>query len=42
MAREITRIQNELTRLAATKTRLLEQQARPKLPNPAGIRRHAS
>ena len=41
-AREITRIQQELTRLAATKTRQLEQQTRPKLPPISGIRQHAS
>lgn len=38
MANQIHQIQQELTRLAGHKTRHLEQQARPKLPNPAGIR----
>lgn len=42
MATEISRLQAELTRLTATKTRRLEEQTRPKIPNPTGIRRHAS
>ena len=42
MAAQIHHIQLELTRLAANKTRRLEEQARPKLPNPTGIRLAAS
>lgn len=39
IAREITRIQNELNRLAATKTRKLEEQLHPHTPPTTGIRR---
>lgn len=42
MARQIGLIQQELTRHAGLKTRRLEEQARPQLPNPAGIRLTAS
>ncbi|MFW6598809.1 integrase catalytic domain-containing protein [Propionibacteriaceae bacterium Y2011] len=42
MAHEIHLIQQELTRLAGHKTRRLEDQARPHLPDPSGIRLHAS
>ncbi|OYN90737.1 transposase [Parenemella sanctibonifatiensis] len=42
IARQINQIQQELTRLAGLKTRHLEDQTRPKLPNPAGIKRAAS
>lgn len=42
MARKITRIQNELTRLAAATTRRLEEQSRPKSPPASGIRPRAS
>ena len=42
MARQITQIQQELTRLAGHKTRNLEEHLRPKLPNPTGIRIKAS
>lgn len=42
MAKRIHDIQQELTRLAGHKTRYLEEQAHPKLPNPSGIRLHAS
>ncbi len=41
IADQIHQLQQELTRLAGHKTRRLEEQARPKLPNPAGIRLHA-
>ena len=42
MAKRIHDIQQELTRLAGHKTRYLEEQTHPKLPNPSGIRLHAS
>ncbi|WP_196768380.1 hypothetical protein [Cutibacterium avidum] len=42
MAAQITGIQAELTRLAAAKTRQLEDQTRPKLPPATGIRTRAS
>lgn len=42
MANRIHQIQQELTRHAALKTRNLADQARPKLPDPSGIRLRAS
>ncbi len=42
MADQISQIQQELTRLAGHKTRRLEEQTRPKLPSPTGIRLKAS
>ena len=38
IASQIHHIQQELTRLAGHKTRRFEEQARPRLPNPNGIR----
>lgn len=42
IAAQINAIQQELTRAAGLKTRHLEEQARPQLPNTAGIRVRAS
>ena len=42
IAHQINQLQQELTRHAALKTRHLEEQTRPKLPNPTGIRVRAS
>lgn len=42
IAAQINAIQQELTRAAGLKTRHLEEQTRPQLPNPAGIRVRAS
>ena len=42
MAHQIAHIQAELTRLAGLKTQRLEQQTRPTIPNPTGIRHHVS
>ena len=42
MAHQIAHIQAELTRLAGLKTQRLEQQTRPTIPNPTGIRRRVS
>lgn len=42
ISKEIHLIQQELTRLAGHKTRRLQDQARPRIPNPSGIRVTAS
>jgi hypothetical protein len=42
IANRINTIQQDLTRHSALKTRRLEEQARPKLPDPSGIRVRAS